>query len=153
MPRLTLALALCVLSLGAESGANSTNDGAVERFCAEMFLGGCDFGDHVLLGPSSGGYDGEEAHDDCRTCVQGYQCHSDCGSLMGTAEARGRYEDALAAAEDGDVMRLLSLMPHLAHHVRINESRRSVQLYSCDQGSIIANLPVRDDLLSGIVVE
>jgi hypothetical protein len=46
--------------------------------CAGFIHSGCSFGDHKLQGPSSGGYDGDEAHGDCRTCIQGLPCHTDC---------------------------------------------------------------------------
>ncbi len=109
-------------------------------FCAQMLSGGCGFGWHVLQGPSGGGYDGDEAHGDCRQCIQGYPCHTDCGASEEPEETRLAYDAAVAAAARGDAAGLVALSESADGYVRVNTARHSVQLLSCDRRLVIANL-------------
>ena len=132
---------LTMVSLVFGSGTNSPNyviaDGA---FCAGMLSQGCEVGWHVLLGPG-GGFNGAEAHGDCRRCVFPYPCHSGCNDAEEDNEAdQLAYAEARAAAERGDVQSLLSLLADRNQYVVVNHDRGAVQLLSCDRLWVVSNL-------------
>ena len=115
-------------------------------FCADFIYAGCTFGDHKLQGPSGAGYDGDEAHGDCRSCVPPLPCHTDCGVSEENESVQKAYKDAVAAAARGDAARLLTLQDTIADYVQVNEERNSIQVLSCDRSRVIANLSVEDRL-------
>lgn len=108
-------------------------------FCAAMYSGGCSFGDHKLQGPA-GDKKGEEAHGDCRTCIVGYPCHTDCNQSLWEEETRVAYQRVLEAAARGDVEAVLALADAADDYVEVNAPRGSVQVRSCDRSLVIANL-------------
>ena len=138
--RVLAVVVAAAVSLGY-AGSQSSQATAAQPFCAWMFLDGCDFGDHVLQGPGPDGYDGAEAHGDCRTCVIEFPCHNSCGGLELDPEAKDAYAAAFEAAAKGDVDELLRQQRSAGRFIRVNAARSSVQLLSCDGASVIANLP------------
>jgi hypothetical protein len=138
----SIAIALGIAWLIVASSNHSAAE-SEDLFCAEMFPA-CDFGWHVLQGPSPGGYSGSEAHGDCRLCVEEFPCHTGCDALIGNPDVQASYDAVLAATDRGDVAAVLRLAKDGNGFARFNQSRGSVQIMSCDQRRIIANLNVAD---------
>ena len=118
-----------------------------ETFCADMLSFGCESSEHVLLGPSPGGFDGTQAHGDCRECFFGIPCHRGC-SIQQTEdeETQFAYEEARQAASVGDVESLVALASRLDRYIMTKTNRGTIQLLSCDRSYVIANLPLQSDL-------
>lgn len=109
--------------------------------CADMLSFGCENSEHVLLGPSPGGFDGAQAHGDCRECIFGIPCHRGC-SVQQTEdeETQLAYEVARQAASIGDVETLLALKSRLDRYILTNTDRGTIQLLSCDRSVVVSNL-------------
>jgi hypothetical protein len=139
---ITLVLVLNHFAVSIAEAPQDTHATHDAIFCAWMFIDGCDFGDHILQGPSPGGYDGQEAHGDCRTCIEELPCHSGCSLPQANAELQEAYDRALAAAEQGNSVELLELIAAVPEFIRINGERAAIQFYACDGESVIASLPL-----------
>lgn len=96
----------------------------------------------MLQGPSPGGYDGDEAHGDCRRCVQGLPCHGFCNPEEEDEGTKAAYAAAVDAASKGDARTLLDLEAAAGDYVIYNRDRGAVQLYACDGRTVIASLPL-----------
>lgn len=139
----TLALiAAAGIGVGPTDSAREETPSHDLPFCAWMFEDDCDFGDHKLQGPAPDGYDGSQAHGDCRTCLVIGPCHSPCEAEDDEESVRAAYAAAVVAASRGDVRTVLNLERAAGRYVKTNRERRSVQVMSCDGSAVIANLPI-----------
>src|SRR5688572_26667875 len=87
------------------------------------------------------------AHSDCTgQCPTGEVCHPVCeDTFAGNTVGVETYRAVLAAANAGNVPKVLELAARLPTHVALNASRKSIQVKSCAGEFVIASLRVRSD--------
>jgi hypothetical protein len=146
---------------GVSSGWGTTMVSAIERsvataaplagdgensFCGNITA--CD-GGHMNPQALTGG--GINTHFSCLICDSDYGCHPACQVSQLSPDKRRAFEAILVAADDGDVAKIVSLSEQVPGFVFYNESRRSVQIASCSQGSFMANIPIESRRDVGVV--
>lgn len=120
--------------LPQQTVAEGTADGA----CYKMWW--CSGGHYMYDGPS-GPY--ANYHSDCSQCLYG-NCHPGCSPV--DAGKKEDYLRMVAAAEHLDVGGVLDAAKAIPEFAFYNVQRASVQVLSCDKGTVIASIPVEGAL-------
>ncbi len=126
---------LLLIVLAIMSSAYSRTAGAQ---CG--YFGECTGGAHKLpqTTPSN-----ENPHSNCLACIEGV-CHPVCGGGFASKPAmQANYQAVLAAANAGDVARVIRLGKQTPGYIMYNARRQTVQILSCTEEGVLANLPIR----------
>ena len=104
------------------------------------YFGECSGGGHKLPQTTQSN---QNPHSNCLACIEGV-CHPVCGGGYASNPAmQAKYEAVLAAANTGDVARVIRLGEQTPGYIMYNAGRQSVQILSCTEDGVLANLPVR----------
>jgi len=138
----SLRLPLAVMMLLAGGGQRVSGQVAE---CGDFGNDSCPPDFHYVHG---GGQNNKNPHAHCwGPCAPGVECHGVCtGSLVSNPRVYFNYQAILAAADAGDLERVLRLGTK-SEYVTFNHARQAIQIVSCSGTSIVASLPVRSSAM------
>ena len=134
------ALMASVLMVGTPSQASAQ---------CTLLIYGCEQGSQNHKAQGFGSGIGAPAHGDCMLCPGSsiLECHDECNPTLASAMTRSALGSAIMAAERGDVRTVLAFGALLGSHVRFNAERQSLQIMSCTEEAVIANLKLTSPVL------